>query len=204
MKNTWIALQSIPPGGNTLTLDDQTLWQTPIKEFALDCRVLEPLHAEIFVLPQGDGVLFRGHITGKVALPCDRCADDSEMTIDHRFDSFEPYPVETLSIRGASGAGKAASKGKRDEADDAADDFFDGVDEAVIRNAAHGGGVEINPFALAWEEFSLALPVKPLCKDGCKGLCPVCGKNRNSEACSCAKDEGDPRLAALRGLTVKK
>lgn len=200
MKNTWIALQSIPTGGSTLTLDDQTLWETPIKEFSLDCRVLEPLKAEVFVLPQGDGVLFRGRITGKVALPCDRCADDSEVAIDHRFDSFEPYPVETLPIRNAAAAGK----GRRDEPNDTVDDFFAGVDEAVIRNAAHGGGIEINPAALLWEEFSLALPVKPLCGDGCKGLCPVCGKNRNTDPCSCAVNEGDPRLAALRGLTVKK
>ena len=57
---------------------------------------------------------------------------------------------------------------------------------------------------LLWEEFVLALPVRPLCKPDCKGLCPDCGKNLNEGSCSCVRDEGDPRLAALRGLKVKK
>ncbi|MDL2216281.1 DUF177 domain-containing protein [Desulfovibrio sp. OttesenSCG-928-M14] len=200
MKNTWIALQSIPSGGSTLILDDQSLWQSPISEFSLDCRITKPLKAEVVVLPQGDGVLFRGTIRGEVVLPCDRCADDSVAVIEHHFDSFEPYPVETLLMRNTAPVGK----GRRGEADEPADSFFEGVDEAVIRNAAHGGGIEINPAALVWEEFSLALPAKPLCGDNCKGLCPVCGKNRNTEACSCASSGGDPRLAALRGLSVKK
>ena len=54
-----------------------------------------------------------------------------------------------------------------------------------------------------WEEFSLALPVKPLCRPDCRGLCPECGKNLNEGACGCSRDSGDPRLAALRQLKVK-
>ncbi|MDL2279317.1 DUF177 domain-containing protein [Desulfovibrio sp. OttesenSCG-928-G11] len=200
MKNTWIALQSIPPGGNKLTFTNQALWLTPIKEFSLDCRIVEPLEAGLFILPQANGVLFRGRIKGTVALPCDRCADDSVVALDHAFDSFEPYPVETLAIRNTAPQGK----GRREEAEEPDDALFTAVDEAVIRNAAHGGGIEINPAALIWEEFSLALPVKPLCSEGCRGLCPACGKNRNSESCACEQEAGDPRLAALRGLTVKK
>ncbi|HTY44797.1 MAG TPA: DUF177 domain-containing protein [Patescibacteria group bacterium] len=35
------------------------------------------------------------------------------------------------------------------------------------------------------QEFILDYPLKPLCRPACKGLCPVCGKNRNESACSC-------------------
>lgn len=35
------------------------------------------------------------------------------------------------------------------------------------------------------EEIILSYPVKPLCKDGCKGLCPKCGKNLNEGGCNC-------------------
>ena len=58
--------------------------------------------------------------------------------------------------------------------------------------------------ALAWEEFLLALPMKPLCDPACKGLCPQCGVNRNTATCSCGTDAADPRMAPLRGLKVKR
>ena len=53
---------------------------------------------------------------------------------------------------------------------------------------------------LLTEDILLDMPSKFLCKPDCKGLCPVCGKNRNREDCSCQRQEGDPRLAALRQL----
>jgi uncharacterized protein len=52
------------------------------------------------------------------------------------------------------------------------------------------------------EQVLLSLPVRTLCKPDCKGLCPRCGQNRNSQACSCDEGPGDPRweaLAELRG-----
>lgn len=204
MDTHWIPLLSIPATGKTLVFKDETLWRKLLDEFALACRIIDPLLAEIFVLPQEQGVLFRGHISGAVALPCDRCADDSAVSINHLFDSFEAYQAQ-VAVPAPKELGRKAPAHKehaRDE--DEADISFDDVDEAVIRNAPHGRGIEINPAALAWEEFLLALPVKPLCKDSCKGLCPVCGNNLNNESCSCAKEQGDPRLAVLRNLTVKK
>jgi len=50
------------------------------------------------------------------------------------------------------------------------------------------------------EQFYLALPMKPLCREDCAGLCPQCGTNRNTGTCSCATEDVDPRLAPLRGL----
>lgn len=64
--------------------------------------------------------------------------------------------------------------------------------------------LELNPAEMLWEEFSLNLPVKLLCSKYCKGLCPTCGKNLNQEECACSSDEGDPRLAALRGFKLTK
>ena len=50
------------------------------------------------------------------------------------------------------------------------------------------------------EQFYLALPMKPLCREDCAGLCPRCGTNRNTGSCSCVTEPEDPRLAPLRGL----
>lgn len=52
---------------------------------------------------------------------------------------------------------------------------------------------------LIYQEIQLFLPQKMLCKDGCKGLCPKCGKNLNFGKCDCKKDV-DPRMAALLQL----
>jgi len=48
------------------------------------------------------------------------------------------------------------------------------------------------------EQFLLALPMKPLCGESCRGLCPVCGINRNREDCGGHEEWVDPRLEPLR------
>lgn len=53
---------------------------------------------------------------------------------------------------------------------------------------------------LATNDILPELPARFLCEEDCKGLCPVCGKNRNREQCSCTAVSGDPRLDALRKL----
>ena len=50
------------------------------------------------------------------------------------------------------------------------------------------------------EQVLLSLPVRTLCKPDCKGLCPRCGQNRNSQDCSCEEGQSDPRWEALSGL----
>jgi len=53
---------------------------------------------------------------------------------------------------------------------------------------------------LANEQIQLAIPMKPLCTEGCLGLCPQCGANQNGEGCSCAETVVDTRFAALAGI----
>jgi uncharacterized protein len=55
------------------------------------------------------------------------------------------------------------------------------------------------------EQILLALPLKPLCRPDCQGLCPRCGKNRNVSPCGCAPEEepGDRRFEPLRRFIDK-
>jgi uncharacterized protein len=53
------------------------------------------------------------------------------------------------------------------------------------------------------EQVLLAVPLKALCRENCKGLCPHCGKNLNEDACSCADDLEDPRWGALKEIRSK-
>ncbi len=64
-------------------------------------------------------------------------------------------------------------------------------DAVVMENEA------IDLFSVAEEAVLLELPLRLLCREDCKGLCPKCGKDLNAGECACEKKEIDPRLAKL-------
>lgn len=64
--------------------------------------------------------------------------------------------------------------------------------------ALDGSRVDLVP--LVRDAVLLGLPPAPLCDEGCLGLCPVCGANRNEVRCSCDASPPDPRWAALDAL----
>ena len=64
--------------------------------------------------------------------------------------------------------------------------------------ALQGSRVDLVP--LVRDAVLLGLPPAPLCTEGCQGLCPVCGANRNEVRCSCETSPPDPRWAALDAL----
>lgn len=65
-----------------------------------------------------------------------------------------------------------------------------------------GDKVDITDIVLG--EIAAELDMKPLCNENCKGLCPICGKNKNSIDCQCKSDEIDPRMQALSKLLDRK
>ena len=141
------------------------------------------------MLPTEGGCLVRGELCGQVVLPCNRCAEDTVVDIRTDFEDFEELPGEddvdaVLNASGGNGAADAETTESRI------------VYERTMPM--------LDLAAVCWEEFVLALPVNPLCKTDCKGLCPQCGTNLNNGTCGCIPDEGDPRLAVLRGLTLHK
>jgi uncharacterized protein len=53
------------------------------------------------------------------------------------------------------------------------------------------------------EQVLLALPLKAICREECRGLCPHCGQNLNQEQCTCAESSEDPRWSALKDIREK-
>jgi uncharacterized protein len=53
---------------------------------------------------------------------------------------------------------------------------------------------------IAEERIQMAVPMKPLCSEDCRGLCPQCGSDLNVSECSCVVEEIDPRWQALQLL----
>ena len=72
----------------------------------------------------------------------------------------------------------------------------DDIDHETYR----GDEVDLDDFLRG--QIAISLPVKVVCRDECKGLCPNCGTNLNRETCACVKDWEDPRFAALKKLKI--
>ncbi len=62
----------------------------------------------------------------------------------------------------------------------------------------------INLTPLIREEMLLSIPISPICKPDCKGLCPICGENLNETTCNHEDEVIDPRLAVLKSLLDKR
>ena len=64
-----------------------------------------------------------------------------------------------------------------------------------------GDFIDLTP--IICEQIILQIPIKPLCSEECKGLCPHCGINRNEISCNCYLDFVDDRLAVLKNIRIK-
>jgi uncharacterized protein len=83
--------------------------------------------------------------------------------------------------------------------------------ETPVRELFERDVIEGETYPLEGEEVDLELPVRdtvlldlpvaPLCREDCAGLCPVCGIDRNTATCDCDPNPPDPRWDALRALT---
>ena len=65
-------------------------------------------------------------------------------------------------------------------------------------------GAEIDLTGFLQEVMVLALPVQPLCRADCRGLCPQCGTDRNTESCDCEQMRPDSHFAVLRGVVTER
>ena len=77
-----IALNEIPPQGATYKVTDEAVWVRRLGEFGVSCRIVEPVEAEVLVLPQEDGCLLRGVIKGVVSMPCNRCMEETLVVLN--------------------------------------------------------------------------------------------------------------------------
>ncbi|GFK95615.1 hypothetical protein NNJEOMEG_03483 [Fundidesulfovibrio magnetotacticus] len=174
MAGLWLDITDIPAEGREFTVDDPELWAVGLREFHMDFSAVAPLSATFRVTPVERGVHVTGRLTGRMETPCDRCTAPTPVEVDQPFELFEEEPL--------SGEEQ--------------------VEPGLLRRT--GRTVELDAAGMLWEEFVLTLPVKPLCSEGCKGLCPSCGKDLNAGPCPCGGTDLDPRMAALRGLTIAK
>jgi uncharacterized protein len=116
-----------------------------------------------------------GHLSGELELSCGRCLEPFRLPVSSDFDlRYVPRTENT-------GEGE-----EEVEEDDLSTAYYDNE--------------EIDLRGLIMEQFQLALPMKPLCREDCRGLCPNCGTNLNTDTCECETQWSDPRLDVLKQL----
>src|SRR4051794_31045476 len=152
-------------------------------------QVVAPVHLVLDVRKDRDAYRVTGHVATRLRLECGRCLEPFEAPVESAFElRYVPEPVP------ASAAGKETPGRKRDAQEAEREVAEDDLTTAFYRNETLDLG------ELMHEQFVLALPMKPLCSDACKGICPECGTNLNKGTCECKPVWTDPRLAALQGL----
>lgn len=163
-----------------------------------DFRIAAPVHLKAVLTKHGVRFALRGHLTTTLELACSRCLEPYAVPVDATLDlTFVPAPeAPKPAVEAATPERK--KKAPRHGHDDVE---LDGTEIAADDiGLSEYSGEEIDLGQMMREQFYLALPMKPLCQPDCQGLCPVCGKNRNRETCSCESTWVDPRFEALRNL----
>jgi uncharacterized protein len=141
-----------------------------------DYRLLAPVVLEASATRARARVGIAGQAATTLELMCSRCLEGFPAPVTATFDlAYMP------SDAAPAGGGE-----------------IEVADEDI--NTAYYQHGQIDLAELIHEQLYLVLPMKPLCKDDCRGLCPVCGANRNTTACACETTWTDPRLAGLKAL----
>ena len=127
-------------------------------------------------------VLCDGKLTGEVSLPCQRCLGPARVIVDQRVHTVFVPPSSAL----AKNDGEASS-------DDDADDIDD-VDYA------HHNGETVDVLPIVREYLILSVPITVYCNEDCRGLCPLCGADKNQGDCSCQPVGKLSPFSALRDV----
>ena len=129
---------------------------------------------DLLVERQGQTVAVAGRFEATAQQACGRCLETFATPVAPEVDlQLVPHPT-----------------GRQGEIELARDDLEVDFYQADVLDVA----------GLLRSETDLALPMKPLCRPDCRGLCPVCGGNRNVTECRCETRVTDPRLAPLEAL----
>ncbi len=138
-----------------------------------DFQQSSPVQVKAVAERAGGDIRIHGAISARVRAACDRCLEPVELAVEPDFD---------LTYRPLSGI-------PREEEIE--------VPEGELDVGFYSGeGVGLAD--LVTEQIILAVPGKVICRSECRGLCPVCGVNRNLRECGCRLPRGDSPFASLK------
>jgi len=164
--------------------DFEEEFQPGVLDLGEDVRQITPLRttgrAELVEEHHGkheviQDIRLRGQLSTGLELPCARCVEPVRQDVKRDFELlYRPLGA------------------------DAGRDELSVTDAEAEIGYYQGDGILLED--VLREQVLLALPLKVVCRENCKGLCPQCGKNLNQEQCSCAAPIQDPRWEALKDI----
>jgi uncharacterized protein len=175
-----IHVADIPEEGTVLEMDTPSHNFPELKQLEADgeCRFESDIHVRLEIRKVAGIVEVEGRIETKTSATCSRCLAAFETPLRHHFavdflsQLPEPDAGQTEIALSAEDLGLIYYTGDTI-------DFHDAIQEQVI----------------------LSLPLRPLCREDCKGLCHTCGGNLNEKECGCGHSGAiDPRFAVLKNL----
>jgi uncharacterized protein len=173
-----ISVSKIPEGGMELRFAKDGKW---FRDFLPETDpldvALETIEVSCTVRRMKESVFIEGSAATTVAMPCGRCLETCRLPVKAAFQyTFVPPPEQP-----------------EEEVELSADD----LDFAYYEEDT------IDLDRLVFEQITLQMPIKPLCTETCKGLCPHCGTNLNVAGCLCRSETFDERLAVLKHFKVE-
>ncbi|NLW06844.1 MAG: DUF177 domain-containing protein [Clostridia bacterium] len=173
-----IGVSSLKTGfSDELEFDFQEKWSY-LGTASAKLPVVAPVRVQGKVTNTGKSMLVEGKVVTALQLTCDRCLAAYKFPLKVYLQ--EEYVVNS----------DPAQAGSRDEL------------EAENLRLYKGEIIDLQP--AVEEALTIALPMKSLCHEDCRGLCPRCGQNFNEAQCQCETETVDPRLAVLGKLLSPK
>jgi len=146
-----------------------------------ECAFTGPVKAAISVEREFDHLKAVGSVHVPLTLTCSRCLVTYASTIDSDFKIiFRKDTTRASEVE--------------DETELCDDDLV----------ASTYCGDEIDLAHEIEEQVVMEIPLKPLCGEGCKGLCPTCGADLNTDSCSCSREPVNIKFSALKDFKVSK
>ena len=158
------------PAQTTLTTKAGEI--APIRD---DVASVGAVSMALTIQQSGEEYFVQGSVAAPVAVECARCLVSFDLPLEGQVD----FIVTTAEVR----------EQQRAEA-------VDSEDYVVVE----GNTLVADLSDIVRQALLLELPMKPVCGDDCKGLCPQCGVNRNEVSCDCQAAEIDPRWEGLKKL----
>ena len=151
--------------------------ESPIVDEESGLKCVAPIKGEVTFSNTGTHIVARGGFTTSIELECARCLEKFRGKVASPVEEELELPVPLVELEG-------------DEAEEPPVKELEGI---FVDNV-------LDITELLRQDILLAVPVKPICSDTCKGLCPHCGKNLNQGPCECPQGEVDSALAKLGSL----
>src|SRR5215467_13897356 len=129
-------------------------------------RLVKPVAGKIRFRRTNQGILADGHVQAEVEMTCVRCLEPYTSTISFRLEE-EFYPTVDV-VTGI---------------------YLPDAENELIFPIDHNHQLDLREAIR--QNLLLALPMQPLCKEDCAGLCPQCGKNLNEGLCNCQPPEDE-------------